>query len=426
MIKFGDIIKARGFWRNFMLFLAIMGPGIITANVDNDAGGITTYTLAGAQFGLAHLWSLPFVGVALVIVQLMSARMGVATGKGLADLIRENYGVKLTFYIMLVLVPVNFGNIAAEFAGIAAGGYIFGVSKSLSVPTAGLFVWWLATQGDYKRVEKIFLAACLFYVTYIMSGYLARPDWREVSRALATPSFSMDVRYLTMLVGIVGTTIAPWMQFFQQSLIVDKGLGPKDYPHVRLDTILGGATVMIVVFFIMVTCSATLHRHGIVVDTAQHAAMALAPLAGRYCFFLFAFGLLNASLFAASVLPLSTAYSVCEGLGWQTGLDLSFSEAPQFYSLYSLLIVAGALSVLWPGFPLIKVMYWSQVMNGVLIPVIMLICVNLSSREEITSLHRNAGDKVVSHIIPDEAEGALTPPQLSLKNREPLLNPRPG
>ncbi|MBI4052245.1 MAG: Nramp family divalent metal transporter [Elusimicrobia bacterium] len=382
-MKLEDIIKGRGLWRNLVLFISVMGPGIITANVDNDAGGITTYTLAGAHFGLTLLWTLIPITLALILVQIMSARMGVATGKGLADLIRENYGLKVTFYVMLVLIPINFGNVVAEFAGIAAGGELFNISKYLSVPTAALFVWWLATQGDYKRVEKVFLAACLFYATYLASGYLAAPDWEEVLQATVTPKLTWNREYLTMLVGVVGSTIAPWMQFFQQSLVVDKGLGIKEYRHVRLDTIIGCVTVMAVVFFIIVTCSATLYQSEIRVESAQEAALALEPLAGHYCALLFAIGLVNASLFAASILPLSTAYSVCEGLGWQTGLDLSFEEAPQFYSLYTLLIGAGVIAVLWPGFPLIKMMYWSQVLNGILLPVILFFCVSLSSREEI-------------------------------------------
>ncbi|MBI4056515.1 MAG: Nramp family divalent metal transporter [Elusimicrobia bacterium] len=382
-MKLGDIVKGRGPWRNLLLFVSIMGPGIITANVDNDAGGITTYTLAGAHFGLSLLWTLIPITAALIMVQLMSARLGVATGKGLADLLRENYGLKITFYVMLALIPINFANVAAEFSGVAAGAELFGIPKIVSVPLAGIFVWWLATQGNYKSVEKVFLAACLFYITYLASGYFASPNWKEVARATVTPHLEWNKEYMVMLVGMVGSTIAPWMQFFQQSLVADKGLGIKEYKHVRLDTIIGCITVMIVVFFIIVTCAVTLHPNKILVQTAQEAALALKPLAGKYCSLLFAIGLLNASLFAASILPLSTAYSVCEGLGWQTGLDLSFEEAPQFYSLYTILIGAGALVVLWPGFQLIRAMYWSQVLNGLLIPVILVFCLQLSNRQEI-------------------------------------------
>ncbi|MBI4386376.1 MAG: divalent metal cation transporter [Elusimicrobia bacterium] len=370
-------------WRRIWLFLAIMGPGFITANVDNDAGGITTYTLAGAHYGNLFLWAMVPIAIALTVAQEMVTRMGVATGKGLADLIRENYGVKITFYVMVALVATNLGNVIAEFAGIAASLEILGVPKALSVSAAGLFVWWLVTQGDYQRVEKVFLAACTFYVTYILSGYLARPHWPTVLRDFANPRLPLDFAALAMLVGIAGSTIAPWMQFYQQSAIVDKGVQARDYRFARIDVLIGCAMSTLVATFIIVACSATLHVSNIRVTDASQAALALEPLAGKWCSLLFCLGLLNASLFAASILPLSTAYSVCEGMGWQTGIDRRFDEAPQFYGLYSLLIAGGALAVCWPGFPLIKVMYWSQIINGLLLPVILTLCMSLSGREDI-------------------------------------------
>ncbi len=388
-MKLGELIKSRSWWRNAVVFVSVMGPGIITANVDNDAGGITTYTLAGAHYGNLLLWTMIPITAMLILVQELVARLGVVTGKGLADLIRENYGVKVTFYLMIGLIATNLANIIAEFAGIAASLGIFGVPKVLSVFTAAAFVWWLVTQGDYKRVEKVFLGACVFYVTYLVSGYLAKPDWNQVARDTFFPTFRLDRGYLTMLVGLVGTTIAPWMQFYQQAATVDKGIKLSEYRYARLDVVLGCIFTNIVAYFIIVSCSSTLHEAGIRVEDASQAALALKPLAGEWCSALFAFGLLNASLFAASILPLSTAYSVCEGMGWQTGLDRSFETAPQFYGLYSLLIGIGALTVCWPGFPLIKVMYWSQVINGLLLPAVLVLCLDLSGREDIMGEYKN-------------------------------------
>ena len=388
-MKLSEAILGKERWRRILLFVSVMGPGMITANVDNDAGGITTYTLAGAHYGHLFLWTMIPITFALILVQEMVARMGVVTGKGLADLIRENYGVKLTFWVLIALVVTNLGNIVAEFAGVAASMGLFGVPKALAVFAAALFVWWLVTQGDYKSVEKIFLFACLFYVTYALSCYAAHPHWRGVLKDTVTPRLQLDRSALAMLVGLIGTTIAPWMQFYQQSATVDKGLQASTYKYARLDVILGCIATNVVAVFIIVACSATLHTAGIRVDTAAEAALSLKPLAGKWASTLFAFGLLNASLFAASILPLSTAYSVCEGMGWQTGLDRSFDTAPQFYGLYTLLIAAGALVVCWPGFPLIKVMYWSQVVNGLLLPVILILCLQLSAREDLMGEYKN-------------------------------------
>ena len=388
-MKLSQIILGKERWRRVLLFLSVMGPGIITANVDNDAGGITTYTLAGAHYGHLFLWMMIPITFALILVQEVVARMGVVTGKGLADLIRENYGVKLTFWVLLALVATNLGNVVAEFAGVAAAMGLFGVPTALGVIAAALFVWWLVTQGDYKSVEKVFLVACLFYVTYALSCYAAHPHWPTVIRDTLTPRLQLDRSALAMCVGLIGTTIAPWMQFYQQSATVDKGLQASEYKYARLDVILGCIATNVVAVFIIVACAATIYPAGIHVETAAEAALALKPLAGKWASTLFAFGLLNASLFAASILPLSTAYSVCEGMGWQTGLDRSFDTAPQFYGLYTLLIAGGALVVCWPGFPLIKVMYWSQVVNGLLLPVILILCLNLSSREDLMGEYKN-------------------------------------
>lgn len=349
-----------------------MGPGIITSNVDNDAGGITTYTLAGANYGYGLLWSLIPIMVVLVIIQEMSARMGVVTGKGLSDLIRERFGVRITFYLLLAILLTNFGNVIAEFAGVASSLGIIDVPKYVSVPLAAFFVWILVVKGSYRSVEKVFLWACLFYVAYIISGFLAKPDWGSVTNEIIKPRLQFSAGALGMLMGLVGTTIAPWMQFYLQAAVVEKNIKVKDYKHSRTDVILGSFIVTIVAGFIILTCAATLFKAGIPVNNAADAALALKPLAGKYCSYLFAFGLLNASLFAASILPLSTAFVVCEGMGWENGVNKKFSEAPQFYGLYSLLIFLGAGIILLPGIPLLPVMYISQVINGIVLPVLLI------------------------------------------------------
>ncbi|MBM4271448.1 MAG: divalent metal cation transporter [Deltaproteobacteria bacterium] len=366
-------------WRSLGLFFALIGPGIITSNVDNDAGGITTYSLAGAEYGLSLLWTLIPITLLLIIIQEMCARMGVVSGKGLSDLIRERFGARVTFCLMLFLFLANLGNTIAEFAGVAASMEIFGVSKYISVPVSALFVWWLVVKGSYKSVEKAFLVACLFYLSYIISGFMGRPDWGQVGTALITPEFRMEPGFITMTVGVVGTTIAPWMQFYLQSSVVDKGLKSGDYKYARLDVILGSFAVNIVAFFIIMLCAVTLFQNGIRIESARDAALALEPLAGKYCSWLFAFGLLNASLFAASILPLSTAYTICEAFGWESSVDRKFTEAPQFYGMYFLMIFLGAGIILLPDVPLIPIMYYSQVINGVLLPfvlVFMLVLVN--------------------------------------------------
>jgi len=390
MKKFIQLIQQNKMYRNIVIFLTIMGPGIITANVDNDAGGIATYSLAGAHFGYTLLWSLIPITLALVVVQEMCARMAVATGKGLADLIRENFGVKVTFYLMLVLFFVNLANVMAEFAGVAASLEIFYISKFISVPLAAIFVWFLVVRGTYKSVEKIFLFACLFYVAYVISGFIARPEWTEVLRETVTPRMDFKLDYSVMLVGLVGTTIAPWMQFYLQSSIVEKGVAAEDYKHVRWDVIVGCIIAPVVAFFIVVACGATLFQEGIHIETAKDAALALKPLAGPYATWLFAFGLFNASLFAASVLPLSTSYCICEGMGWDTGLDLRFEEAPEFFGLYAAIIIIGAGMVLLPHFPLMRVMYLSQVGNGILLPVILIFMLKIINDKSIMGEFTNS------------------------------------
>ncbi|MCX6559428.1 MAG: Nramp family divalent metal transporter [Candidatus Aminicenantes bacterium] len=375
--------------RGLLLFLAVAGPGIITSNADNDAGGIATYSMAGAHFGNGLLWSLLPIMLALIIVQEMSARMGVITGKGLSDLIRERFGVRITVYLLAALVLTNFGNVIAEFAGVASSLELFSVSKYISVPLAAVIVWLLVVKGSYRSVEKIFLYACVFYVTYLVAGFLAKPDWAVVGRSLITPRFEMSAGSLGMIIGLVGTTIAPWMQFYLQASIVEKNIAVKDYKMSRLDVIVGSVVVTVVAGFIVLTCAATLFKAGVRVETAADAAQALRPLAGRYCAALFAFGLLNASLFAASILPLSTAFVVCEAMGWENGVDRKFSEAPQFYGLYTMLILLGAGIVLLPRIPLFPVMYISQVINGVVLPVILVFMLLLINNKRLMGKHVN-------------------------------------
>jgi NRAMP (natural resistance-associated macrophage protein)-like metal ion transporter len=365
--------------RRILRFLAIMGPGIITASVDQDAGGITTYSLAGAQFGYGLLWSLFFITIALAIIQEMGSRMGVVTGKGLAELIRERFGVRMTFGVMVVLVLANLANTVSEFAGVAASLEIFGWSRYVTVPLAALLVSWLVVKGTYRLVERIFLGASLFYAVYLISAFLAGPDWPTVLRQTVRPTFHIERDYLTMLITLVGTTIAPWMQFYIQASIVDKGVSRNAYGYVKLDVWIGSLVASAVAFFIIVACGATLNTHGIRIETAEQAAMAIEPFAGQYATLLFALGLFNASLFSAAIVPLSTAYAVCEGLGWDTGINRTFREAPGFFSIYLSMVGAGALLILWPKAPLITIMYLSQTLNGILLPavlVFMLLLIN--------------------------------------------------
>src|ERR1700753_2424797 len=383
-------------WRiRILLFLAVLGPGFITANIDNDSGGILTYSNAGAQFGYTLLWTMIPITIALLVVQEMCARMGAVTGKGLSDLIREEFGLRMTFLLMLLLVIVNFGNVMAEFAGIAGSMQLFHVSKYVSVPLAALSIWFLVVKGDYKGVEKVFLAASVFYIAYIVTGVLSQPSWHDAMVAtvkLPRGSIWHSKSYIYMIVGVIGTTITPWMQFYLQSSIVEKGVTAKQYKASRLDVIVGSVFTDIVGWFIIVLCAATLSRAGIrnITDAAQ-AADAMKPLADRYAPILFAAGLFNASFFAASILPLSTAYTVCEGLGVESGVDKSFREAPFFYWLYTLLIAGGAITVLLlPDHLLIKFSVFSQVLNGVMLPMVIILMLLLINRKDLMGEYKNS------------------------------------
>jgi Mn2+/Fe2+ NRAMP family transporter len=379
----------RNWRRRLTIFFAILGPGIITANVDNDAGGIATYSIAGAHFGYSLLWTLIPITAALIVVQEMSARLGAITGKGLGELIRENYGLRTTFYLMVALLVTDIGNTVAEFAGWAASMEIFGVPRWVSVPIGAFFVWWLVVKGNYKTVEKIFLIACSIYLTYVVSALFAKPVWKDVLKQTFEPRIESSAAWVLMIIGIVGTTIAPWMQFYLQSSIVEKRIGPEEYRYSRWDVIVGCIFAAIVAFFIIVACGATLFPAGIRIEGAEQAALALRPLAGKWAGALFAFGLANASLFAASILPLATAYSICEALGFEAGVDKTWSEAPQFNVLYTFMIVIGAGIILIPGVPLFPVLFLSQVLNGLLLPFVLFFVILLINRTDLMGTYVN-------------------------------------
>jgi NRAMP (natural resistance-associated macrophage protein)-like metal ion transporter len=382
-------------WKTrILLSLAVVGPGFITANVDNDAGGIWTYSSAGAQFGHLLLWTMIPITVALIVVQEMTARMGAVTGKGLSDLIREEFGLRITFLMMIGILITNFGNVVAEFAGIAGSLELFGLSKYYTVPICAVIVWMIVVKGQYKSVEKVFLAASFFYITYIVAGVIAKPAWGEALLATVKPptmSAWREQGYVYMVIGLVGTTIAPWMQFYLQSSIVEKGVTTRQYRASQIDVITGCIFTDVVAWFIIVACAATLYAHGYRnVQDAKDAAQALRPLAGQYAYILFSMGLFNASLFAASILPLSTAYTVCEGLGFESGVGMRFGEAPVFYWLYTILIVAGAGVILIPNLPLVKITILSQVVNGAVLPFVLIFMLLLVNSKDLMGEYVNS------------------------------------
>ncbi len=387
-----NLARLRRWKTSLLIFLSVVGPGIITANVDNDAGGIYTYSAAGARYGYALLWTLIPITAALIIVQEMAARMGVVTGKGLADLIREEYGFRMTFILMALLLLTNWGNTVSEFAGLASGMSIFHVSRFLSVPLGAVLVWLLVFRGSHKTVERVFLAACVFYVAYVISGFLADPDWESALLGTVVPRMSLSTGELYMILGLVGTTIAPWMQFYLQAAVVEKGIKVENYRQSRLDVIIGCILVSVVAYFIIVACAATIFMGGHQqINGAADAALALEPLAGRAASALFALGLCNASLFAASILPLATAYTVCEGLGFESGIDKRPHEAPVFYSLYTGLIILGGLAVLvLSERKQVPIILFTQVANGVLLPFVLIFMLRLCNREDLMGAHRNS------------------------------------
>ncbi len=377
-------------FKRILLFLAIMGPGIITANVDNDAGGIATYSIAGATTGYKLLWVLIPMTIALIVVQEMAARMGAVTRKGLADLIRENFGVKMTFLILIGILIADFGNTISEFAGIAASMEIFNISKYISIPICAIFIWWTVLKGSYRFVERIFLFACLIYLCYIPSAFMANPPWGEVARNMVTPHIEFSASFLSILIGFIGTTITPWMQFYIQSATVEKGLTEKEYKYIRLDVITGNIMTNVIALFIVVSCAATLFVHKVNIVDAKDAALSLAPFAGNFASTLFAIGLFNASIFSACILPLATAYYVCEAIGFNAGLDFTWKEAPVFYALTTFLILVGAIAILIPHAPLIPIMFWSQVINGVILPFVLLYMLKIINNKDIMGEYTNS------------------------------------
>ena len=366
---------------HLLVFFAVIGPGFITAMVDNDAGGILTYSQAGARYGYLPLWTLLPITILLIVTQEMSARMGAVTGKGLSDLIREEFGLRTTFVMMAALVLANLTNIVA--AGIAGSLELFHVSRYITVPLGALLIWLLILKSSYQRIEKIFLVACLVYVAYVVSGVLIRPDWKQAAINSFKPTLMLDAGYITMLIGMVGTSIAPWMQFYLQAAVVEKGVTAKDYGESRIEIIVGCIAMAVIAFFIIVACAGAIwSQHPRNIESPADAAIGLKPF-GQYAFLLFAAGLLNASVFAACVLPISTSYSVCEGLGFESGVNRRWREAPVFYWLITLLIVVGGGVILIPSFPLIKIILWSQIINGILLPVVLIFMILLVNRQAL-------------------------------------------
>jgi NRAMP (natural resistance-associated macrophage protein)-like metal ion transporter len=376
-----ELIKR--FRYHLAVFFAVVGPGFITAVVDNDSGGIFTYSAAGARYGYLPLWTLLPITVVLIITQEMCSRMGAVTGKGLSDLIREEFGLRITFLLMAVLVLANMTNVMAEFAGVASSLELFHISRYVSVPLAAFAVWFLVVKGSYQSVEKIFLFACVFYVTYVISGILVKPDWKEAALYSVKPVLLLEPGYIYMLIGMVGTTIAPWMQFYLQAAVVEKGVTAKEYKKSRIEVIVGCVMTSVIAFFIIVACAGAIYSvRPRDIQDASEAALGLKPF-GEYAFLLFSAGLFNASIFAACILPLSTAYSVCEGLGFESGVSKRMKEAPVFYGLYTLLIVVGAGVVLIPSFPLVQMILLSQVLNGILLPFVLIFMVLLINKVDL-------------------------------------------
>lgn len=370
-------------WKKIALFLAVMGPGIITANVDQDASGITTYSVAGARFGYSILWVLVPTTIALFVIQEMIARMGAITGKGLSDLIRENYGVKSTLYMMLALLIANLGTTVANFAGWAASMEILGFSKYIMVPVGAISIWLLVTRGSYRAVEKVLLIACLLYFGYVISGVLAEPDWGDVLKHTFIPEIKWHPEFIILSIAIIGTTVTPWMQFYLQSSIAEKGIRKEEYKASRLDVFVGCGITEIIAFFIIVTCATTLFSQGVRIHEASEAALALGPLAGNYAFLIFAISLANASLLGAIIVPLATSYYICEAMGWERGVNKTFKEAPQFMWIYTSMIFLAAMLILLPGAPLVFLMVLASVVNGLLLPIVLIYALTLVNDKKL-------------------------------------------
>ena len=389
MTILNDKTRSRSLLKRIGLFIAILGPGIITGSVDNDAGGITTYSVAGALYGYNLIWTLIPSFIVLIVIQDMNARMGMVTGKGLADLIRENAGVKITFFIIVGLLIADIGNTTTEFAGVAGSMEVFGVSKYISVPIVAVMVWVLVVKGTYKIAERIFLLFSASLLTYVVSAILGKPDWGEIGHSVIHPELEINSASLAMIIGIIGTTIAPWMQFYMQASVIEKGLKMKNYNYTLIDIIVGCLVTVVVAFFIIVACASTLHVNGIEINEAKDAALALKPLAGEFSSHIFAFGLFVASIFAATILPLATAFYVSEAFGFEAGIDKDWDEAPEFYVLYTSILIISAIIILIPGAPLISISLWTQVINGILLPVVLVCMMLLVNNKKIMGEHVN-------------------------------------
>lgn len=390
LIKYTEFTKRRkNIWRNLILFMAVLGPGIITGSVDNDAGGITTYSIAGAMYGYNLLWTMIPAFIVLVVVQEMNARMGIVSGKGLADLIRENAGVKITFFIFVGLLIADIGNTTTEFAGVAGSMQVFNISKYISVPISAILVWWLVVKGTYKFSERVFLIFSAFLLVYVVSAIMGKPHWHDIGQAMIKPEIQYNKEYLAVVIGIIGTTIAPWMQFYMQSAVIEKGLNITDYKYTLWDVIIGSVITVVVAFFIIIACASTLHINGIQIGEAKDAAMALKPIAGDLASVTFAFGLFIASIFSATILPVATAFYVCEAFGFEAGIDKKWKEAPQFYWLFTFIIIIGAAIILIPNAPLILITLWSQVANGLLLPVVLVCMILLVNNKEVMGEYTN-------------------------------------
>lgn len=378
-------------------YLVIIGPGIITGSVDNDAGGIATYSIAGARFGTSMLWVLFLTTIALAITQEVGIRMGLVTGKGLASLIREKFSIRWTAFIMLILFIANMGTIAAEFAGIAAALEILNISRYISIPIAALLIYVLVTKGSFKKIERIFLASSAFYIVYIISAYLAHPDWISAIKSLIVPQVHLDKGYFLTMIAVIGTTITPWGQFFIQDFVVDKKLTKEDLNIERADVFLGSFITNFISFFIIVACASTIFVAGLHINDVKDAALALEPLAGRFASLLFSFGLLNASLFGACLVPIATSYVITEAFGLESGLNYSFSQAREFYSLFAFSLILGALIVILPFFPLLSILVLTQTLNALLLLPILVFLYILSNDKKL--LNNYANNKFVNIAI---------------------------
>ncbi len=390
LVKFSERIKNLLANRRLIVILAVIGPGIIAGNAGNDAGGIATYSIIGAKEGYGLLWALVLITVALAVIQEMSSRMGVVTGKGFGDMVREQFGVRVTLAVMVLFIVANLTCTIAEFAGIAASMELFGVHKFISVPLSAFVVWFVVVKGNFKQVERFLIVISMVYLTYVFSGFMANPPWQEVARQIVVPRIRLDKDYILLFITMVGTTITPYMQFYLQSAVVDKGVRIEEYKYAKFDVYAGSFMTVFIAFFIIIATGTILHPAGVEVDSAEAAALALQPLAGIFASHLFAIGLLNASFLAAFVLPLATAYGLSEAFGWESGINKTFREAPQFLGFYTAFIVIGAGVIMIPDVPLIKIMFFSQTINGVLLPIVLIIMLKLVNNKELMGEYVNS------------------------------------